>query len=143
MISPTCLCVDASRVQKAGLIISSGDPSNSATPILQFLTEVYEDDLNLGTPYTNLPTYSNTDKAIISNTSVRPVKIPAPPSNRAYVSPVPEAVTADMEVVLVMCTVALLKRLCLVPYYACAGACVSLSPTGMSVWLFAGCFHES
>ena len=110
MISPACLGVDASYVHKAGLVISSGDTSNSATPILQFLTKVFEDDLSLGTRYTNLPSYSQAEMDIISNTSERPVAIPAPPSNRFFVSPKPEAVTADMEVVLVMCAVALIKR---------------------------------
>ena len=88
---------------QAGMIIRSGDASDNAAPILQFLTSVYEDDLRLGIRYDSFPSYSNADMQTIHDTSVRPVNLPSTPTNRAFISPVPKFVTSDMEVVLAVC----------------------------------------
>ena len=102
-----CLFSFAHVSIKAGMIVSSGDASDSAAPLLEFLTSVFEDDLRLGIPYTNPPSFSDTDLEIINNIAVRPVSLPSPPSKRAFVSPVPEPVTSDMEVVFALaCIVA-------------------------------------
>ena len=124
------------------MIISSGE-SDSAAPILQFLTKVYEDDLRLGTNYTNLPSYSDADLKIISSPSVRPVDLPAPPSNRYFVSPPPEAVTADMEVVLVMCTIALLNSCRSCPLLYMRRSMRVTEWSDRNILLSAGYFHES
>ena len=84
------------------MIISSGDASDSAAPLLEFLTSVFEDDLRKGIPYTNPPSFSDADLKIIKDTAVRPVSLPLPPSGRAFVSPVPEPIASDMEVVLAL-----------------------------------------
>ena len=114
------------------MIVSSGDASDSAAPLLEFLTSVFEDDLDLGTPYTNAPSFSDADLKIINDTAVRPVSLPPPPSGRAFVSPVPEPVASDMEVVFAL---ALLLRYRSTPLPARYAAELE--------WMCAGRFHES
>ena len=128
-----CLFSFAHVSIKAGMIVSSGDASDSAAPLLEFLTSVFEDDLRLGIPYTNPPSFSDADLEIISDTAVRPVTLPSPPSNRAFVSPVPVPVTSDMEVVF--------ARALLLPYrFPPPPANAMRAEPGC---LCAGRFHES
>lgn len=113
------------------------------TEIMPFLDEVFEADWAQATKYSVDQTYSASDMAIITNTTMRPVQVPDGPT-RPYVTPNPRpiAMTGAIQVgcrrrgtVSVLSLVFSLQGIC-PPFLGLTLYCTHLSIAGLHVARF-------
>lgn len=81
--------------REAGILLSDS-AGTSGNPALKFLQSVFELDWSNGGTFDVDDNYSKADLAVIQSKSTRPVTVQPGPSDRAYITPKPTAITGKV-----------------------------------------------